>query len=652
MDFFEHQERARRRTGVLVFYFVLAVTGIILATYGLALAITFFVDDGGPASSPLWRPWILFYTALGTGGAIFLASAFKAAQLSGGGAVVARELGGREIDPNTTDYHERRLLNVVEEMAIASGVPVPTVYVMDSEHSINAFAAGKTTSDAVIGVTRGCMTLLTRDELQGVIAHEFSHILNGDMRLNIRLMGLLFGILFLALTGELIIRFGVRGGFESGKKEGVGAALLFLLAGLGLLAIGYVGNFFGNLIKASVSRQREYLADASAVQFTRNPDGLAGALRKIGGLSAGSKVSHPMAKDASHLFFGSAFSSQLFATHPPLQERIRRLVPSWDGSYGSVSLPPITARTDRAESSLRETPSSAAAASLLSGESGGTRLTETEAIESLRTLHPEQVELGGEMRRQLPQPWVDACRSTSGAQAVVFALLLAQDESLRTSELDRLRESSDGETFDAVSRLHAEIGSAHSSIKFGLVDLAIPTLRHLSVAEYERFRRIINDLVASDRLVDLFEFALLQVIQRHLDTAFRRSAPPRIRYRNFRRLTGDTAVLLSTFAAMSHPDDPEQVRAAFAHAAAHLEPHTGTAIPFLPAEQCGLDRIEEALDRFSQATPLAKRHLLEACSRSVLADGLVSSREAELIRATADAIGCPIPPFVRSAPLA
>src|SRR6056297_2305293 len=296
MDFFEHQEQARRKTGVLIFYFILAVVGIIAAVYLLSVLLFVFLDDGTQPleASSLWRPEMLLYSAGGTALIIFLTSAYKTAQLSGGGEVVARELGGREIDLNTTDFHERRLLNVVEEMAIASGVPVPTIFVMDREDSINAFAAGKTPSDAVIGVTRGCMTLLTRDELQGVIAHEFSHILNGDMRLNIRLMSILFGILFLALMGELILRFGVRGSMHSGRREGAGAALIMLVAGLGLLAIGYIGNFFGNLIKASVSRQREFLADASAVQFTRNPEGLAGALIKIGGLESGSEVTHPM----------------------------------------------------------------------------------------------------------------------------------------------------------------------------------------------------------------------------------------------------------------------------------------------------------------------------------------------------------------------
>lgn len=648
MDFFEHQEQARRKTGILIFYFILAVVGIILAVYFLATVILTFLDDGQGhvGANPFWRPEVLLYTGVGTALIVFLTSAFKTAQLSGGGAVVARELGGRELDLNTTDFHERRLLNVVEEMAIASGVPVPTVFVMDREGSINAFAAGKTTSDAVVGVTRGCMTLLTRDELQGVVAHEFSHILNGDMRLNIRLMALLYGILFLALMGELILRFGVRGGFQSNRREGAGAALVMLLAGVGLLAIGYIGSFFGNLIKASVSRQREYLADASAVQFTRNPEGLAGALIKIGGLKAGSEVSHPMARDCSHLFFSSGLRSQMLATHPPLKTRIGRLLPSWNGEFSASTLPAITKKSD--EATTRE---SSQVVSMLSGDEDTTSLSEPEAIESMRTLHPEQVDLGQDVHRSLPPQWIKTCHSHHGAQAMVFALLLAQDEALRNAELSQLRESCDEETYETVSALFREVGSLHSTIKFSLVDLAIPTLRHLSRNEYEQFRAVTDQLIASDRQVNLFEFALLKVIQRHLDAFFQRSRPPKMKYRNMGRLADETGILLSTLAAMSHPSDPAAIQSAFERATNYLKSNSRTNVAFKDASACGLKEIDEALSKFNEATPPVKRLLLEAASQSVLEDNAVSSREAELIRAIADAIGCPIPPFVKAAPI-
>lgn len=647
MDFFEHQEQARKKTHLLIFYFILAVVGIIAAIYALfTLVMIFSVEEGLELYELfLWDPRRLVYATAGTLGVVFLGSAYKTMKLSGGGAVVASELGGRELDTSTTDFHERRLLNVVEEMAIAAGVPVPAVYVMEGEDSINAFAAGKTTSDAVIGVTRGCMTLLTRDELQGVIAHEFSHILNGDMRLNIRLMGLLFGILFLALIGEIIVRGAFRSSlYSSNRRENAGGALFLVVIGLGLLVIGYVGSFFANLIKASVSRQREFLADASAVQFTRNPDGIAGALKKIGGHAAGSKMQHYMAKDASHLFFGSAVSSHLFATHPPLKTRIQRLLPHWDGEFGRAT---NMISGDEEPATKRRKKKNALPGMFLDGEDRELQISESEASESMKHVHPEQVELGQDLHANLPNRWIKACRSRSKSQAMVFALLLAQDESLRRTELQRLAEATDDETRELVGKYYAEVNSIHSAVKLGLVDLAIPTLRHLTPGEYARFRTLMRELIESDRQVDLFEFALSRIIARHLDQFFQQSRPEKIRHRNFHRLADETGVLLSTLAAMSHRGDDQEVREAFSLAAGHLSRVAGVDVPHKPAQECGLDRIEAALDEFAAATPIVKKQLLEACNKSVLSDGVLTSREAELVRAIADTIGVPIPPFVR-----
>lgn len=654
MDFFEHQEIARKKTRLLIVYFLFAILGIIAAVYGLVVGIMYFLEPEGGENLVLWDPSILFFSAAGTGTLVLLASTFKTLQLSGGGEVVARGLGGREIDINTTDFHERRLLNLVEEMAIASGVPVPVVFVMDSEDSINAFAAGKTPSDAVVGVTRGCMTLLTRDELQGVIAHEFSHILNGDMRLNMRLMGLLFGILFLALIGEFILRSSFRGNMSSNRKEGAGLALIMFVAGLGLLIIGYVGSFFAGLIKASVSRQREFLADASAVQFTRNPDGIAGALLKIGGLHSGSEVKHPMARDASHLFFGNALSASAFATHPPLPDRIRRLLPHWKGEFRETNLRPISEHSEPSSRPRRTgKPGSASAlpGMFLHPDDGDLPLRSGEAFESFRSVHPEQVELGQDLHANLPSHWLEACRSLAGGQAMIFALLLAQDNKLRHVELARLHRETDEGTCGLVVQLFGEVNAVHSAVKIGLIDLALPTLRHLSRAEYTRFKVIIRHLIESDGRVDLFEFMLQQIITRYLDAYFEKRRPERIRFTRLAPLRDKAGIILSTLAAMSHPEDEDAVRVAFARASQHLRETDAVEIPFKSGDQCGLDRIRDGLDDFAASSPIVKKRLLEACSLSVMADERISSREAELIRAVADAIGCPIPPFVRTAKL-
>ena len=658
MDFFEHQEKARRNSHVLIFYFCLAVLGIIFAVYALLTGLSFFIESkrGGAAALDFWKPGLFTATSLGTGLVVFLASSFKTMQLSGGGKVVARELGGRVLDTHTTDFHERRLLNVVEEMAIASGVPVPEVYVMDSEDSINAFAAGKTTSDAVIGITRGCMKLLTRDELQGVVAHEFSHILNGDMRLNMRLIGLLFGILFLTLMGEVLMRTTQYTRYSRNRDSG-GAVLLIFVLGIGLMAIGSIGMFFANLIKASISRQREFLADASAVQFTRNPDGIGGALRKIGALSKGSSIGHPMARDASHMFFGSAFSSNAFATHPPLEIRIKRILPHWDGKFEKVRLPPITEQSDVSsgpkdkEKGIGGLPGFPIPGMMLAGDEAEMYLSENEAKESMRTVHPEQIVLGQGIHREMPRHWIDAAHSEPGAQAIVFALLLSRDKKLRKHELNQLYEATDPYTFDYVSGLYEELGKLHSAVKLALIDLSIPTLRKLSPSEYRRFRRVMQGLVTSDKVVDLFEFALQKIVGRHLDNYFSSARPGRIQYSSIDQLTKEAAVVMSTLAALSNPESESDIAAAFANGSEHFEDLTGRPLVFEPAENCGLQEIRTAIERFEKSSPLVKKEFLIACSKTALADGKLSSQEAELIRAIADAMGCAIPPFVRTAPL-
>jgi len=329
MDFFAHQDKARKKTKLLVVYFLFAVLCIIASVYFVSLMVFYGTHAKQTPGSPppelvLWDPTLFLRVVFGTLGVVAVGSLYKMAVLSKGGSAVAESLGGRPIDPETTNPDERKLRNVIEEMAIAAGVPVPKIYVLEDESGINAFAAGHAPGDAAIGVTRGCMTLLDRDELQGVIGHEFSHILNGDMRLNLRIMGVIFGIVCLAVVGRVLVYS--RGG-DRGR-----APLMFL--GLALIVIGAIGVFFGRLIQAALSRQREFLADASAVQFTRNPEGLSGALQKIG--SAGSKVGSAHAGEASHMFFGNGLGKPFLgamATHPPLDERIRAIDPGWDGTF-------------------------------------------------------------------------------------------------------------------------------------------------------------------------------------------------------------------------------------------------------------------------------------------------------------------------------
>lgn len=653
MDFFEHQEQARKKSGVLVFYFVLAILGIVGSIYLVAVLVSGWQGERYHLRS-LWNADIFLPTAIGTVAVILLGSGYKVMQLSGGGAVVAKELGGRRVDQRTTDFEERKLLNVVEEMAIAAGMPVPEVYVMDNEEGINAFAAGRTPSDAVIGVTRGTIKFLSRDELQGVIAHEFSHIINGDMRLNMRLIGLLFGILFIAMIGQMMMRGAANSARYSRSREGGGNALAFLVIGLAVMAIGYIGLFFGKLIKAAVSRQREYLADASAVQFTRNPDGIAGALRKIGGLTQRSSLRTPMAEEASHMFFGdchlrSAVSSAL-ATHPPLDARIKRVDPTWDGKFPKVTLPDISSGREQvgARSGQGGQSRGSGGAIALPGfpdiaMGGISNLTEAEAFQSMSNLSGEQVAFGESVHAGLPTEWLEAVHSEAGAQAVVFALLLAQDDDLRSAELERLSHATDPKTYRETVELHAAFADLHSSIKLALIDLAIPTLKRLGASEYSRFHNIKQQLIESDRQVDLFEFTLLKIIDRYLV----QQSPPAIKYRKIDDLHDEASVLITTLAQLGSRD-PDQVATAFRAGSSLIEEEAGRPLNIKSAEECGLGQIDAALKKFERSTPLVKKRLLFAAGKTVMADKMLSSDEAELIRAIADAIGSPIPPFVKT----
>src|SRR5437016_2842902 len=460
MDFFERQEQAHHNTRLLVIYFSAGVA-LLIATVYLAVLLIFAgvssrhpryyrYDNDQPAIS-LWNPRLFFGVAIGTLSVIVLGSLFNTAELAQGGSVVATNLGGRLVNPSTTDPNERKLLNVVEEMAIAAGVPVPQVYLLPEERGINAFAAGHSTSDAVVAVTEGAVKLLTRDELQGVMGHEFSHILNGDMRLNLRLMGIVFGIVCLAVIGRILLQ--TRSGNSRDRNP-------LPLLGLALVILGWVGVFFGRLIQAAVSRQREFLADASSVQFTRNPAGLAGALKKIGGLSYGSKLEAAHAAEASHMFFGDGMGESflhLMDTHPPLSDRIRAIDPSFEGTFPLVS----SAELDSGAAVSAAFPGVSPELALLAGLSAGrrdarppTRPVAARAVlpnmANPTTLHLRYAE---GLRGAIPPSLQAAARESLGASALIYALLLSGDETVRQRQLDELTKATSASVSQETLRL-------------------------------------------------------------------------------------------------------------------------------------------------------------------------------------------------------
>lgn len=669
MDFFERQDQARRSTRRLIAYFMLAVILIILSIYIAGITIFFGFNVNADPELPFqwWNPDLFLWITGATLCVVVIGSLYKIFALSKGGEVVARWLGGRLIDSSTSDPQERRLLNVVEEMAIASGTPVPSVFLLEEEKSINAFAAGFTPADAVIGVTRGTLQILSRDELQGVIAHEFSHILNGDMRLNIRLIGVLNGILVIAMIGYVILS-GTR--TSSSRKNGGGAAAI-LAFGAALLVIGYVGVFFGKLIKSAVSRQREFLADASAVQFTRDPDGIAGALKKIGGLAHGSRIQNPKAEEMSHLFFSdgkhgkaspflsmrnrkppvqthSAFS--FMATHPPLEMRIQRIDPSFDGTFPAVHFPSKKALETRDPKELAASAAQTAAKSAASAPSGG-----APAVPLIPMIPQQMTQLFGKLTEAhlayatlllagLPSRLTARVREPASARIIIFALLLSHDSKTRRAQFQLLNESKDPlVSSEATLEASTLIDRCPPEARLPLIDLALPALRTLSLSQYQDFTGLVEELMKADQKIDLFEFTLQHILRRHLDPHFNQTRPPAARYGSLTPLTHEISLLLSRLARAGQ-DGEEQAQQAFAQGVKELK---GSRLKLSWLEQeDGFEALSKALDRLNRVTPLLKRRLLRACGVCVSHDGQVTLREGELLRAIADALDCPMPPFL------
>ncbi len=636
-DFFERQDVARRNTTRLVILFVLAVLALIVSI-DLLLAATMGYFGRNPETGAVdWTlaadPRVLSLAVFGTlivagGGTLF-----KIAQLRGGGQVVAEQLGGRLLNPDSTVPSEQQLLNVVQEMAIASGAPTPPVYLLDQETGINAFAAGFTPSDAVIGVTRGAADSFTRDEMQGVIAHEFSHILNGDMRLNIRLIGLLHGILIIGILGYFVLRMAAFSGAGRRSSRQQGSPLPLMALGAGLMAVGLFGTLFGNLIKAAVSRQREFLADASAVQFTRQPAGIAGALRRIGGVTAGSGIQSPNAPEASHMFFGRATSglSGLFSTHPPLGERIRRIDPAWDGALPEG---PAVGSTQ---------PSVAGAAGFAGVSAGAAVAAGPPTVDQVGQPAGEaHLQYAARLVKSLPAQLVSAAHEPYGARALVYALLLDHEAAPRQRQLAHLKEAADPGVYEETLRLMPLVEQLDMRARLPLVDMSLPALCGLIPSQYGLFKQNVAALVEADDQIDLFEWSLHRILLHDLESHFVKRRPPRVRHRTLGSVRDHCELLLSMLAYAGHRD-LESARHGFEQAKRVL------GLPDVrlrSTDDLRFTALDGALAAVEESAPKVKRQLLRAAVACIAADRTVTPTEAELLRAVSASLGCPMPPLL------
>jgi Zn-dependent protease with chaperone function len=642
MNFFDAQDQARRTTRWLVFVYIVATALIVLGvTLIVGFALVGASMDGSRYSFPgmlAANPVPLLITALLTTLFIVGASIYKTSILSAGGGRVAQDMGGTLVPASAPDPLRRRLRNVVEEMAIASGVPVPEIYVLEEESGINAFAAGYAPGDAAIAVTRGTLELLDRDELQGVIAHEFSHVLNGDMRLNIRLMGVLFGILILGLMGRMIVRGGYHARFMSSSRNR-GTPVVFVV-GLGLAILGSIGVFFARLIKAGVSRQREYLADASAVQFTRQAGGIASALKKIGGYKEASYLTAANPEEVSHMLFGSgAKFFGMFATHPPLTDRIRALDPSFKESDYPVVKPKSLSDT-MAEDHVQ------AMAPAVTGTEPGAATSELPQalVDSAGHPDPQHVVYAQQLRQSIPESLYDAAHSAELAFLLVIALIIDRSGESSERQLSLAEEQLGADRSRVIWRLYDELSGISPKYRLPLLEIAFPALKLRPEAQLEYLVKLTSRMIDVDGHVDLYEYCFYRVLRTNLGQAIDpsgRPGRPRVGRREMRQAAVD---LLAVLADYGHDDDTSSEKAFEAGKVRFgkwADNHT-----YSSKERYSLRTLDRSLDVLAALNGKGRRAMLEAITIVAVHDDEITIAEAELIRTICASLDVPLPPLL------
>lgn len=620
MNFFEQQDQARQKTWLLVALFAAAVACIIALTVFLMAASVWGFEiwsASGVADRNQFNWIVIAKTAVAVIAVVLCVIFFKRMQISQGGHTVADMLGGQPIEHGSGDPNEQRLLNVVEEMAIAAGLPVPPVYVLN-ETTINAFAAGFSESDAVIGVTRGTLERLSRDQLQGVIAHEFSHILHGDMRLNLNLITVLAGIIFIGQSGRFVMHGVSR---VRGRNQG---AVPVLAIGLGLIVIGSIGTLFGNVIKAAVSRQREYLADASAVQYTRNPDGIAGALKVIGGSKAGTSLATPRAEEFSHMFFGDAIflrTFNFFSTHPPLDQRIRRIEPRWDGSFLPGKPLPEQPKTTTTQSYQNKIDDLA------------------DSIRNTGILDPIMVAVAGALMHALPSSLHRATQQPGSAYALMLALRLDENTDIQQKQLATL--DSLPAMKSEVKRIFVQSRKLPQKDVLPVIEMSIPALKRQSADQYKQLKQHLTQFIMADQESDYKEWLHFRLLSHYLDQHFIANKKRKFRrsYHSYAQTKEACVVVLSMLANESHTDS-QVTQAAFETGIKELKLANAARID---QRNLTLGNVNQALAQLEYLVPLLKEQFLIACADCIQANSTVTVMGWDLLRVTAACLGCPMP---------
>ncbi len=629
MNFFDAQDRARRATRWLVIVYILATVLIVAGVTSIAAAAFLMVGETGQPADPS----VLGIVAVLATVLIIGATIFKTARLSSGGGRVAVDMGGTLISTDVNNPLRQRLRNVVEEMAIASGVPVPEIYVLEEEMGINAFAAGFTPGDAAIAVTRGTLETLNREELQGVIAHEFSHILNGDMRLNVRMIGVLFGIMVLGMMGRMML----RGRYYGGRSKNAAAILVI---GIGLTILGWIGVFAARLVKAAVSRQREFLADASAVQFTRETDGIANALKKIGGYGAHSYIKSVDPEEVSHMLFagGTSRLTSMFATHPPLIERIKAL----DPAFNEAEYPQVDIGSHSAGAQL-DADNGQASGFTSAASSAAEHALPASISDAVGRPDAEQIAFAAEIRRTIPSELYDAAHSPERAWMLTLALAVDRETSHADRQLHFINEQVGAERGQQVRHFASQISQIGSEYRLPILEIAFPALKLRPKQQREYLLELIKRLIELDGVVDLREYCFYRI----LSSSFETMSDPSGRRKGNR--AGKKAIrqaaidLLMTVAHYGHTEDRERVSAFQAGIAEFGK--WASDVDYEDKKLQTIAVLDRSLDVLGKMNSDGSKSLLEALAKTVGRDGKVTAAEAELLRAICASLNCPLPPI-------
>ena len=645
MNFFQQQEHARTKTRWLLFIYALAVAAIVIALDVIFLLVRHFTVS--EYSQPLAVPsdikgWIeadaqsLILVSLGIIAFIGLASLYRVMTLKGGGSKVAASLGGTHVDNNHPDRRVRRLVNIVEEMAIASGLPVPQVYVLEQESGINAFAAGHQPEDAAVAVTRGALDIFTRDELQGVLGHEFSHILNGDMRMNMRLLGPLFGIMLIGLMGGILLRSTARTRVRS-SKESSGGVMVVLILGVGLTIIGYIGQLAGRLIKAAISRQREYLADASAVQFTRHKEGIGGALKKIAAWQHGSALADSGVEEVSHMLFANGLQRQfssLLATHPPLVDRLQRLgmdVDKRELDRLSAEIQQINLRTAHSKATAAEVEEQSGFAT--EGVSGFANYYadgfDDESLQSARSV-----------LNYIPAGIRAEAESEHTVREIILALLLNDDTDLKAQQLNVIRAAGAGIDSQRVIEVRLQLDGMSKNLRLPILDLGFPAIRYLTWQKRLDFYQLIEQLIPLDGEVSSFEYMLSRLLLQMLEENRRPDTSTGTKRVKLSRLQFHLRTLFSVIAAFGH-DSESQIIRAYNAGMNNLFGNQQWPEYYLPADWP--THFDGALTAIDKARPLVKEEIINSLIVTIGFDNDYRIEEYEMLRVIAALLHCPMP---------